>query len=77
MQPKKRTRHQTKMQDSFSLNSTKIHIITEVTVLSPSFNEKLKIKFMAHFYSRKYEMKLESGKDPNPLGSYIWSQPKG
>jgi hypothetical protein len=36
----------------------------EVTALLPSFNWKLKL---THFYSRKCEMKLESGKEPHPL----------
>jgi hypothetical protein len=37
---------------------------TEVTVILPSFDWKLKL---AHFYSSKCEMKLGSGKEPHPL----------
>jgi hypothetical protein len=36
---------------------------TEVTVLPLSFDWKLKL---AHFYSRKYEIKVGSGKEPQP-----------
>jgi hypothetical protein len=41
---------------------------TEVTTLHSSFdwNKKNYKLFMAHFYSRKYEMMLESGKEPHP-----------
>jgi hypothetical protein len=36
----------------------------EVTVLSPSFDWKLK---SVHFYSKKYEIKVESDKEHHPL----------
>jgi hypothetical protein len=36
----------------------------EVTVLSPSFDWKLKIKFFTHFYSINVKIDLESGKEP-------------
>jgi hypothetical protein len=52
----------------FSWNQNKIYIQpTEVTALPSSFNYWNENKFLTHFYSRKYEMKLESGKEPNPL----------
>jgi hypothetical protein len=38
----------------------------EVTVLPPLFYGKLKIEFLTHFYSRKCEMKLKSGNEPQP-----------
>jgi hypothetical protein len=69
MQPKKK-KHTTPNQDakhSFSLNSTKIHTSMEVIVIPHSFNGKLKIEFLTHFYFRKYEMKLKSGKKSHPL----------
>jgi hypothetical protein len=39
----------------------------KVTALPLSFDWKLKFVFLAHFYSRKYEIKLESGNEPHPL----------
>jgi hypothetical protein len=38
----------------------------EVTILPPSFDYWNKNEFLAHFYSKKYEMKLRSGKQPHP-----------
>jgi hypothetical protein len=38
----------------------------EVTALLPSFLIGIKNKFLTHLYSRKYEMKLGSGKEPQP-----------
>jgi hypothetical protein len=38
----------------------------EVTALPPSFDYFNINEFLAHFYSRKYEMILESGKEPHP-----------
>jgi hypothetical protein len=45
----------------------KIHTTTEVTALPPSFDWKLKIVFLAHFYTRNAKMELGSGKEPHPL----------
>jgi hypothetical protein len=44
----------------------------EVTALPPSFDLWKKNEFLAHFYSREYEMKLESGKEPHPLKDPIY-----
>jgi hypothetical protein len=52
----------------FSLKSYKIHTTTDITVLPPLFDWKLKL---AHFYSRNAKMKLKSAKKYNHLGSYI------
>jgi hypothetical protein len=50
----------------FLINSNKIYIITEVTVHPLSFDWKLKIEFLAHFYTRNTKMKLRRGKESYP-----------
>jgi hypothetical protein len=39
----------------------------KVTVIPPSFDYWNENEFLVHFYSRKYEIKLESGNYPHPL----------
>jgi hypothetical protein len=48
------------------LKSCKVHTTTDVTGFPPSFDWKLKIEFLAHFYSRNAKIKLGSGKEPHP-----------
>jgi hypothetical protein len=43
--------------ENFQLKSGMI-TTTEVTALPPSFDWKLKIEFLTHFYSRNYEDKI-------------------
>jgi hypothetical protein len=50
----------------FLLKLNTIHTTTEVTALPPSFYYWNGNKFLAHFYSRKYEMKLGSDKESHP-----------
>jgi hypothetical protein len=50
----------------FSLKLNMIHTTTEVTVLPSSFYYWNGNKFLAHFYCRKYEIKLGSGKESHP-----------
>jgi hypothetical protein len=50
----------------FSLKTTQELIITEITLLPPSFDWNLEI-VKTHFYSIKYEIKLGSDKEPPPL----------
>jgi hypothetical protein len=38
----------------------------EFIALPPSFDYWNENEFLAHFYSKKYEIKLESGKEPRP-----------
>jgi hypothetical protein len=38
----------------------------ETTALPPSFDYWNENKFLTHFYSKKYEMKLGSDKEPHP-----------
>jgi hypothetical protein len=40
---------------------------TEFTVLPPSFDYLNENEFLVQFYSSKYEIKLESGKQSHPL----------
>jgi hypothetical protein len=54
------------MQKGFFIELKQNSYTTDVTVLPPSFNLKLLIEFLTHFYSRKCEMKLGSGKEPHP-----------
>jgi hypothetical protein len=54
------------MQKGFFIELKQNSYTTDVTVLPPSFNLKLLIEFLAHFYSRKCEMKLVSGKELHP-----------
>jgi hypothetical protein len=44
----------------------------EVTALPPSFDWKIKIVFLAHFYHKNSKMKLGSGKEPHPLKGPIY-----
>jgi hypothetical protein len=45
---------------------------TEIIVLSHSFDWKLKIESLDHFYSKKYEMILGSDKESHPLKGPIY-----
>jgi hypothetical protein len=59
--------HNKMQQRFFYWSSIKIYTITEVTVIPPSFDYWNENEFLVHFYSRKYEIKLKSGKYPHPL----------
>jgi hypothetical protein len=50
----------------------KIYTTTNVTAHPPSFDWKLKIVFLAHFYTRNAKMELGSDKEPHPLKGHIY-----
>jgi hypothetical protein len=66
-------------QDSKSSLSIEIDIIFVQLLRSPPslpyLIRGIKNKLLAHFYSRNYEMKLESGKEPQP-SSILYISPR-
>jgi hypothetical protein len=64
----KNKKHTTKCKIKFSIALQPNYIkFMEVTVLTLSFNYWNKNEFLTHFYSKKYKIKLGSGKEPHPF----------